>query len=673
MRFKTGNGHGIWHEDGSSYRAAIDSDESGIYHSSGAYRIEVYNDSTSYYTPSGAINVRSDGEGGYITAYMSKGIVYDEDAQTYFDRASAAGFDFNLYYKAQINDLFLGLKADGIYTKLHCLWDLGAPTAAVSLLNMVQDNYNLVVNGDPRFEHGRGWTTDGVDDYLETGYKYATGMQNDAHFGVMSRTAAQGANADFGNGNSALLIRDASDRAFYRINSTNGSAAITSITSGVGHWISSRTASAGSGNKLFRNGVTLSSSSAQASAAPDQTYTFSIGRRVMAAPTYANRHWGGMFHLGTGLTDAEAGYMYTRIRDYRAAIEQAPVIRDASPETRALLTYIRSLTGTQNYMIGTHDRFDTPGFAPDWTNAVEDFHTMTGKYPAYMQLEYANPRGTAAKYTNMVQRIKDLWAMGIVTMLHDHPGNPTNANLYDDMPNDGGGTGTSWDTTGNPGVTATLLTGGTHRQKWLDYLEDLRILLDEDLVVGGVKIPIILRWFHEINGNWFWWGTTETTSANTRTLLREFSDYFIDNGVTNALFCANWSSDYTSMGTRYAGDGYTDIVSLDHYDNTNNPSQGLLKSNMAAHVTEALNVSPVNTRPFILAEVGYELAADDQVDLWTTYNGEVMKTTRADTCMLGLWREPWGPAIGDANTADFSAMVNASHCLTADKTGDIFG
>ncbi|MDR3685492.1 MAG: glycosyl hydrolase [Coriobacteriia bacterium] len=76
-----------------------------------------------------------------------------------------------------------------------------------------------------------------------------------------------------------------------------------------------------------------------------------------------------------------------------------------------------------------------------------------------------------------------------------------------------------------------------------------------------------LRPFHEMNGDWYPWGTT---GANTPAALiaayRHVHDIFAEQGATNVKFvwCPNVDYDVASF---YPGDAYVDYAAMDGYNN----------------------------------------------------------------------------------------------------------
>jgi hypothetical protein len=79
--------------------------------------------------------------------------------------------------------------------------------------------------------------------------------------------------------------------------------------------------------------------------------------------------------------------------------------------------------------------------------------------------------------------------------------------------------------------------------------------------------PVWLRPFHEMNGNWYPWGTvTGNTPAKLIAAYRHVHDVFAAAGATNVKFvwCPNVDFNVSSF---YPGDAYVDYAAIDGYNN----------------------------------------------------------------------------------------------------------
>jgi mannan endo-1,4-beta-mannosidase len=83
-------------------------------------------------------------------------------------------------------------------------------------------------------------------------------------------------------------------------------------------------------------------------------------------------------------------------------------------------------------------------------------------------------------------------------------------------------------------------------------------------VFKELKFPLIFRPFHEMNGEWFWWGCDNCTPDEYKQLYRLTVDYLRQKGVDNLLYA--WSPDKQALFEYYPGDDYVDVLGLDIYE-----------------------------------------------------------------------------------------------------------
>jgi hypothetical protein len=112
-----------------------------------------------------AANVDAAQARGHLTPPASE-IAYCPQAASFLERTSG----FTLQQKVRYADTICFLAAKGTLAKLDGLYRLAAPNQAASLLNLVQDKYNLNVNGAMTFGPDAGWMGDASTGFLATGF-----------------------------------------------------------------------------------------------------------------------------------------------------------------------------------------------------------------------------------------------------------------------------------------------------------------------------------------------------------------------------------------------------------------------------------------------------------------------------------------------------------------------
>ncbi len=126
--------------------------------------------------------------------------------------------------------------------------------------------------------------------------------------------------------------------------------------------------------------------------------------------------------------------------------------------------------------------------------------------------------------------------------------------------------------------------------------------------------PVLLRFMHEMNGNWYPWSVgwrgvgSRNTSAHIVSAYRHAWQIFQDEGATDVEWV--WSPNTGApTGVRYAalypGDQYVDIVGLDGYNGGDTlPRFGGWKSFREIFESSLDEVARLTDRPVIIAETG---------------------------------------------------------------------
>lgn len=171
--------------------------------------------------------------------------------------------------KSAIDTYVAALKAAGVWTALDAIYLYGAHTQQAGLLNVktpgTRDS-TLVDGGSgaPSFVADRGFTTNGVDNYIDTNFNPTTGgngyVQNSNCFGVRLATETTVGNvAGWSDGSDAILVgpRNASDVVSVQANATSGTSGVaSSATTALVLTMLNRSGS--TAVQIYRNGTAVS-------------------------------------------------------------------------------------------------------------------------------------------------------------------------------------------------------------------------------------------------------------------------------------------------------------------------------------------------------------------------------------------------------------------------------
>lgn len=155
-----------------------------------------------------------------------------------------------------------------------------------------------------------------------------------------------------------------------------------------------------------------------------------------------------------------------------------------------------------------------------------------------------------------------------------------------------------------------LLTPGTEiYNNWAKQVDTIASYLKK---LQDAKVPVLWRPYHEMNGNWFWWGE-RIGNYSTIDIFRQLYDRLVNHHKLNNLVWV-WNVDRPATPTRnfsnfYPGHKYADILSLDVYGSDFNQ----------IYYDSLVNLA--DGRPILLGEVGHPPLTQilDKQPLWTSW------------------------------------------------------
>src|SRR5580658_10031510 len=197
-----------------------------------------------------------------------------------------------------------------------------------------------------------------------------------------------------------------------------------------------------------------------------------------------------------------------------------------------------------------------------------------------------------------------------------------------------------------------VLTPGTPLyEHWCKQVDVIAGYLQQ---LQDAHVPVLWRPYHEMNGDWFWWGG-RTGEYSTIALYRQIFDRLVNYHHLNNLIWV-WSMDRPSTPERaharyFPGSQYVDVLALDVYGSDFNK----------AYYDSLVSLS--QGKPLALAEVGTPPTPEilEQQPLWTyymTWAGMVRNTPRkqyealmSDPRVLNLEDPAYAAATGNYRKA----------------------
>ena len=216
-------------------------------------------------------------------------------------------------------------------------------------------------------------------------------------------------------------------------------------------------------------------------------------------------------------------------------------------EAVALYAYLNDMFGKKTL---SGQMFSGWGF-----DEIKYINNITGKYPAIKGFDFIQSSLNDSVVKGAVQWWK---AGGIVTIMW-HMGAPGIGEGYENSKKE-----IDIDKCFQKG-TAEYDSFWTELKAKADLLERLQ----------KANVPVLWRPFHELNGNWFWWG--KKGADQFKRLWTTMYNYFVHDRKLNNLI---WVLCYTGKpdGAWYPSDEYVDIAGADTYNVGDNPMPDMYKA-----------------------------------------------------------------------------------------------
>ena len=203
---------------------------------------------------------------------------------------------------------------------------------------------------------------------------------------------------------------------------------------------------------------------------------------------------------------------------------------------------------------------------------------------------------------------------------------------------------------------------------WHERLANFFLSLKDN---KGKLIPIIFRPWHEMNGDWFWWGSKHCTSEQYRALYQLTYKAMKDKKLKNLVwsFSPNAKANDTSDNyfRNYPGDKFVDVLGVDLYQyGTREAFIEQCQNEMDIMSTYA----KTHHKLYALTEAGYRNTPDEK---WFT--STLLPAIKGySPCYVLLWRNAWdkaeenfGPAPEKSCAKDFKELYNKNELLFLHK------
>ena len=337
--------------------------------------------------------------------------------------------------------------------------------------------------------------------------------------------------------------------------------------------------------------------------------------------------------------------------------------------TENLLAHLHAISAN-GYLIGHQD---DPVYGVGWVgdSCRSDVKSVCGDFPAVIGFDLGHLElGDSVNLDGVpFDRMRD------EIIRHFDRGGMVTLSWHLDNPLTGGSAWVKPDslTDQEKQTVASVLEGGECHEKFLGWLDTLASFLNSLETPYGVKVPVLLRPWHEHTGSWFWWGQNLCTTEQYKALWKLTVDQLKQRGVNNVLYAYSPGTEFNGDAAKYLerwpGDEIVDVIGFDSYC-TNNAEDTVAINNYASSldlnlkalcdIAKQHNVVPA------LTETGMESLG--KADWWTSTLMPVLN--KYPIAYVLLWRNAhnkpghfYMPYPGQKTVSDFVKFYNDKRTL----------
>ena len=337
--------------------------------------------------------------------------------------------------------------------------------------------------------------------------------------------------------------------------------------------------------------------------------------------------------------------------------------------TENLLAHLHAISAN-GYLIGHQD---DPVYGVGWVgdSCRSDVKSVCGDFPAVIGFDLGHLElGDSVNLDGVpFDRMRD------EIIRHFDRGGMVTLSWHLDNPLTGGSAWVKPDslTDQEKHTVASMLEGGECHEKFLGWLDTLASFLNSLETPYGVKVPVLLRPWHEHTGSWFWWGQNLCTTEQYKALWKLTVDQLKQRGVNNVLYAYSPGTEFNGDAAKYLerwpGDELVAVLGFDSYC-TNNAEDTVAINNYASSldlnlkalcdIAKQHNVVPA------LTETGMESLGKE--DWWTATLMPVLN--KYPIAYVLLWRNAhnkpghfYMPYPGQKTVSDFVKFYNDKRTL----------
>jgi hypothetical protein len=390
--------------------------------------------------------------------------------------------------------------------------------------------------------------------------------------------------------------------------------------------------------------VTLDASGSFDEEGDISAYEWKINSTVIAETATANVNLAlGVHNITLTVTDALDATDSDEVTvEVRLQGEYIPVDSGATQETKNLYNNIATIANSSQFAFGQEFplSFRLGSLRSDLSTS--DCYDVTGDHPGVYGIDphYMLYKTSEQKQTH-IDEAKHAYNNGSIVTFDFHQQSKTDNKIYFDE-----------------------LTSATDKSLMYDIVNDFNGSrnwfngeMDQiiDIINNDLGFPIVFRLYHEMDGDWFWWGT-DATNHSTQLYIDFYrlAVEYIKERTDLVLFA--WSPNQQLDESYYPGDAYVDVVGIDMY----NPVTATLKDNLIELSTFADNHGKVAA----LTETGKSNYVNLTPTFWTSNILGAIEAGGSDIKIawaLAWFNAPWHSSQNDLYIPDSNSSTTVKN------------
>lgn len=331
----------------------------------------------------------------------------------------------------------------------------------------------------------------------------------------------------------------------------------------------------------------------------------------------------GTYDIQLEVTDDEGLFSIDNVLvEVRQLGHYYPVDIGATDETKNVLNKLATIAQSEQFAFGQEFPLSFQLNELSFDLSTSDCKDVTGDHPAVFGIDphYMLYKSAAEKELH-INEARAAYDNGSLITFDFHQKSRTDGEIYyNNLTSD----------TDKSLMTDIVNDTNGAREWYFSEMDEVLEIINTDL-----GFTVVFRLFHEMNGNWFWWGTrTDNHSPQLYIEFYQMTVDYIKERTNHVIF--SWSPDKVVDQSYYPGNDYVDIIGLDYYI----PSNEGLKQALIALTSFAEE----NNKIAALTETGQQQYHSTNPDFWTDNILSVVVEGGSDikiAWVLSWFNAPW--------------------------------